>query len=134
VDLVVANSGIAGPGLDGLPKDADIATLQKFLESIDTEAFTRTFATNVTGVFSTVAAFLALLDAGNKNREGERRGLKQRSQIIAISSIGAYNRIPLAGYAYGPSKAAVVHMMKQFASGLVPYGIRSNIIAPGCEY
>jgi NAD(P)-dependent dehydrogenase (short-subunit alcohol dehydrogenase family) len=86
----------------------------------------------VTGVFSTVAAFLTLLDAGNKNRDGERRALKQRSQVIAIASIGAYNRIPLAGYAYSASKAGVTHMMKQFATAFVPYNIRSNIIAPGC--
>ncbi|KAI0390266.1 NAD(P)-binding protein [Xylariaceae sp. FL0594] len=132
VDLVIANSGIGGPSLDGLAREADMATLSRFLQSVDTAAFNQTFATNVTGVFSTVAAFLPLLDAGNRNREGEVRArIKQRSQIIAISSIGAYNRLPLAGYAYGPSKAAVVLMMKQFASWLAPHGIRSNVIAPG---
>ncbi|KAI1816261.1 NAD(P)-binding protein [Poronia punctata] len=127
IDLLIANSGISGPGLAGVPQDnTDISVLQKALSEIDTEAFTQTFATNVTGVFNTVTAFLTLLDAGNKKHEK-----KQRSQIIAISSIGAYNRVPLAGYAYGASKAAVVHMMKQLSTGLVPYGIRCNVIAPG---
>jgi NAD(P)-dependent dehydrogenase (short-subunit alcohol dehydrogenase family) len=129
VDLVIANSGISGPSLGGLPKNPDLATFQNYLASWDTNAFTQTYATNVTGVFNTIVAFLSLLDAGNK-REG--RG-KQRSQVIATSSIGAYNRVPLAGYAYGSSKTAVIHMMKQFATALVPYGIRSNVIAPGCE-
>ncbi|KAI0812068.1 hypothetical protein GGR55DRAFT_611419 [Xylaria sp. FL0064] len=127
VDLVFANSGISGPTLSGLPKDADIATLQKHLDSWDTVAFDQTLSTNVTGVFNTVVAFLPLLDAGNK-REGRP---KQRSQIIATGSIGAYNRIPLAGYAYSASKAGVHHMMKQFATNLAPYDIRSNILAPG---
>lgn len=59
--------------------------------------------------------------------------MQQKSQVIAISSIGGFHRVPFAWHAYGCSKAAVVHMMKQFATALVPYGIRSNIIAPGCE-
>ena len=59
--------------------------------------------------------------------------MEQKSQVIATSSIGAYNRSPLAGYAYGTSKAAVVHLLKQFSTALVPYDIRSNIIAPGCK-
>ncbi|KAI1133327.1 hypothetical protein F5Y10DRAFT_85979 [Nemania abortiva] len=126
VDLVVANSGILGPSLDDMPQDPDITTFQNFLATWDTDVFNQTFATNVTGVFNTVVAFLSLLDAGNK-REGRP---KQRSQVIATSSIGAYNRVPL-GYAYSGSKAAVNHMMKQFATTLVPYGIRSNAIAPG---
>jgi NAD(P)-dependent dehydrogenase (short-subunit alcohol dehydrogenase family) len=130
VDLVVANSGITGPTLGGLSKDADLATFRDYLASWDTDAFNATYATNVTGVFNTVVAFLGLLDAGNK-REGGKR--KQAGQIIATSSIGAFNRVPLAGYAYGSSKTAVIHMMKQFATSLVPYGIRSNVIAPGCE-
>ncbi|KAI0408823.1 hypothetical protein F4802DRAFT_298181 [Xylaria palmicola] len=127
VDLVVANSGIAGPSLAELPKNADITTLQNYLASWSTDQFNQTFATNVTGVFNTIVAFLSLLDAGNK-REGRP---KQSSQVIATGSIGAYNRVPLAGYAYGSTKAAVHHMMKQFATGLAPFGIRSNVIAPG---
>ncbi|KAI0967390.1 hypothetical protein F4678DRAFT_446540 [Xylaria arbuscula] len=127
VDLVIANSGIGGPTLGGLPKDADLATFQNYLASWDADAFNQTLTTNVAGVFNTVVAFLSLLDAGNK-REGRP---KQRSQIIATGSIGAYNRVPFAGYAYGASKAAVHHMMKQFATNLVPFGIRSNVIAPG---
>ena len=130
VDLVFANSGVSGPTLANLGKDADITTFQKYLASWDSDEFNQTLATNVTGVFNTVVAFLPLLDAANK-REG--RG-KQRSQIIATGSIGAYNRVPAAGYAYSASKAGVHHMMKQFATNLVPYGIRSNVIAPGSEF
>lgn len=36
------------------------------------------------------------------------------------------------GYAYGQSKAATTHMMKQLATGSLPYKIRSNVVAPGC--
>ncbi|KAL7619620.1 hypothetical protein AAE478_010161 [Parahypoxylon ruwenzoriense] len=126
VNVVVANSGTLGPTLAGMPPNPSISDFRNVLLSWDSAHFTNTYATNTTGVFNTVTAFLELLDEGNK-----RGNLKQKSQVIATSSIGAYNRSPLAGYAYGSSKAAVIHMMKQFATSLVPYGIRANVIAPG---
>ncbi|KAI1407143.1 NAD(P)-binding protein [Hypoxylon sp. FL1857] len=129
LNVVVANSGITGPKAPSLSGASSEPTLSEFRDRLlgtDQAAFTNTFHVNITGVHNTIAAFLELLDEGNK-----RGNLKQKSQIIATSSIGAYNRVPIAGYAYGPSKAAVVHMMKQFASSLVPYSIRSNVIAPG---
>jgi NAD(P)-dependent dehydrogenase (short-subunit alcohol dehydrogenase family) len=69
-----------------------------------------------------------MLDKGN-----QAGNVEQKSQVICVSSAGAFNRVPMAGYAYSASKAAVVHMMKQLATSLAPYGIRSNVIAPGCK-
>ncbi|KAF3067191.1 Rhamnolipids biosynthesis 3-oxoacyl-[acyl-carrier-protein] reductase [Daldinia childiae] len=126
VNVVVANSGVPGPTMGALPQNPSISDFRNFVFGWDTAEFNNTYAVNSTGVFFTVAAFLELLDEGNK-----RGNLKQKSQVIATSSIGAYNRVPAAGYAYGSSKAGVVHMMKQLATALVPYGIRSNVIAPG---
>lgn len=124
---MVANSGISGPTFQGLEKGASISDYQKFLLGWNVDDFNKTYAVNTTAVFYTIIAFLDLLDKGNK-----AGNVEQKSQVIAVSSIGAFNRIPLAGYAYGSSKAAVVHMMKQFATNLVTYDIRSNVIAPGC--
>ncbi|KAI1077227.1 NAD(P)-binding protein [Whalleya microplaca] len=126
VNVVIANSGVSGPTLLGMPPNASLSEFRNHLLGWDTDAFTNTFAVNSTGVFNTVIAFLELLDEGNK-----RGNLKQKSQVIATASIGAYNRSPVAGYAYAGSKAGVIHMMKQFATSLVPYDIRSNVIAPG---
>ncbi|KAI1103729.1 NAD(P)-binding protein [Jackrogersella minutella] len=126
VNVVIANSGTSGPNVTKTPSEPSLTEFRNQLLGLDTLAFTKTYDVNATGVFNTIVAFLELLDEGNK-----RSNLKQRSQIIATASIGAYNRVPLAGYAYGPSKAAVIHMMKEFATSLVPYGIRSNILAPG---
>ncbi|KAJ0382808.1 hypothetical protein COL922a_011777 [Colletotrichum nupharicola] len=125
VNVVIANSGIGGPALKGMPANPSISQWREFVWNWDPEEFTKTFAVNATGVFFTVAAFLELLDEGNK-----RSNFKQRSQVIATSSIGAFNRQPM-GFAYGASKSAVVHMMKQLSTVLVPYDIRSNVIAPG---
>ncbi|KAI0886557.1 NAD(P)-binding protein [Annulohypoxylon maeteangense] len=125
VNVVIANSGRSGPNAREMLSENNISKFRDLLLGLDTTEFTNTYAVNTTGVFNTVVAFLELLDAGNKC------GLKQRSQVIATASIGAYVRTPVAGYAYGPSKAAVVQMMKQFATSLVPFNIRSNILAPG---
>ncbi|KAF4776825.1 short-chain dehydrogenase/reductase [Colletotrichum scovillei] len=125
VNIVIANSGIGGPALKGLPPNPTIAQYRDFVFGWEQKDFTETFAVNATGVFFTVAAFLELLDEGNK-----RSNFKQRSQVIATSSIGAYNRNPM-GFAYGASKAAVVHMFKQLSTTLVPFNIRANVIAPG---
>ncbi|KAH8657668.1 hypothetical protein BX600DRAFT_58259 [Xylariales sp. PMI_506] len=127
VNVVIANSGISGPPLGGaLPPNPSVADLRQQLWAADPAAFTSTYSVNATGVYYTAVAFLELLDEGNK-----RGNLKQRSQVIATASIGAFNRAAVAGYAYGSSKAATVHLMKQLATGWVPYNIRANVIAPG---
>jgi len=126
VNLVIANSGIQGPTLGGLSQDASLIEFRDYLQSWDVEEYNRTYAVNTTAVFSTLVAFLELLDKGNK-----AGNVEQQSQFIGIASAGAFNRVPMAGFAYAGSKAAVVHTMKQFATKLVPYGIRCNTIAPG---
>ncbi|KAL0940398.1 short-chain dehydrogenase/reductase [Colletotrichum truncatum] len=125
VNVVIANSGIGGPALKGLPPNPSISQYRDFLWNWEPKDFTETFAVNTTGVFFTAAAFLELLDEGNK-----RSNFKQRSQVIATSSIGAFNRQPM-GFAYAGSKSAVVHIFKQLSTVLVPFNIRANVIAPG---
>jgi len=84
---------------------------------------------NTVAAWYTITAFLGLLDAGNK-----KGNVEQKSQVIATSSIGGFNRNVPGGFAYGQSKAATTHMMKQLATALAPLGIRSNTLAPGCEF
>jgi NAD(P)-dependent dehydrogenase (short-subunit alcohol dehydrogenase family) len=96
VNLVVANSGITGPTLGGLKQDASLLEFRDYLKNWDTDEYTNTYAVNTTAVFSTLVAFLELLDKGNK-----AGNVEQQSQCIAISSAGAFNRVPMAGFAYG---------------------------------
>lgn len=128
VNVVIANSGIGGPSLKDLPPNPTITEFRNHLLKWDSKDFTETFDVNTTGVFNTVAAFLELLDQGNK-----KGNVQQRSQVIATSSIGAFNRSPALGYAYGGSKAAVVHIFKQLSTSLAQFNIRANVIAPGCK-
>jgi len=95
------------------------------------EEFTEAYNINTTSMFYTLLAFLPLLDQGNKSEKSPTLSTGIKSQFIATASIGAFSRRPSMGFAYAGSKAAVIHMMKQCATCLVPYEIRANIIAPG---
>ncbi|BAE55211.1 hypothetical protein F9C07_1003558 [Aspergillus flavus] len=126
INLLIANSGIAGPS-GSVPPGSSIAELQETLYNIPMQDFTNTFHVNCTAVFYTTIAFLGLLDAGNKNGSYSNG----RSQVIATSSIGSFNRRISAGFAYSTSKAATTMMMKVLATYLVPYRIRANVLCPG---
>lgn len=133
VDLVVANAGIVGPGMArDLPAEPTLSQLRGQLLSWDTDALTETYAVNTVGIITTVAAFLELLDAGNKRSADDAS--RQKSQVVAVSSIGGFSRSPVGGWAYPSSKAAVTHLVKTMATKFVPFDIRANVIAPGCEY
>ncbi|KAF4971993.1 hypothetical protein FSARC_1323 [Fusarium sarcochroum] len=126
VNVVVANAGITGPSLAKLPQNPTVKEYRDYVWNWNSDELSETFTVNTVGVLNTAFAFLELLDAGNK-----RGDLKQRSQVIATSSIGGFNRIPALGYAYGGSKAAVVHIFKQLSTSLGQFDIRANVIAPG---
>jgi len=133
VDVLVANSGVSGPSAQPAAKPNNepytLAEIQEHLWNQPMEEFSKTSEVNVTGVFYTAVAFLPLLEAANKLRPPP--STIPRAQLIATGSIGGFNRRPLAGYAYGASKAAVHHLVKQLATTLAPYAIRANCICPG---
>jgi len=95
VNLLVCNSGIGGP-FGNRPKPE--TTLDEFILdnlAIPIEEYTRTFAVNTGAVWYTVMTFLKLLDAGNA-----RGNVEQKSQVVAISSIGGLNKINTGGSAW----------------------------------
>jgi NAD(P)-dependent dehydrogenase (short-subunit alcohol dehydrogenase family) len=130
IDLLIANAGVSGPDLKGLGASPSLNELQDKLWSPSVEAFASTYTVNTAATFFTIVAFLELLDKGNK----KRHKAAQRSQVLATSSISGFNRSVPGGFAYGGSKAATTQMMKQFATLLAPFNIRSNIIAPGSKF
>ena len=126
INVLIANSGIVGPSNISLTPQTSLEDYHSTLWNQSFDEYTRTFAVNTSAVFFCIIAFLKLLDAGN-----HKGNVEQKSQVIATSSIGSFNRKAKSGYAYGESKAATTHLMKQMATNLAPYGIRSNVIAPG---
>ncbi|KAK4997584.1 hypothetical protein LTR66_003028 [Elasticomyces elasticus] len=151
VDVLINNAGIVGPDHRPANDAATIAELQAVLQTGGEDDWARTFATNTTAIVTATAAFLPLLDAANQRRgweagkkpegrrrdtaAGEKNGVdsddERRSQIISVTSIAAFNRGITAGLAYNASKAGATSLGKALATLLGPYGIRSNIIAPG---
>ncbi|KAI0484847.1 short-chain dehydrogenase/reductase [Xylariaceae sp. FL0804] len=138
VDVLVCNAGAVGPPQQKPVPGTPLAEVRRRMLALDEDQFTRTFAVNATAPFYTVAAFLELLDCGNRARGA--RGLKQTSQVIGVGSIAGLYRLPLAGHAWteklmpsvdGASKAALNNLMKGFSTVLIPYDIRTNIIIPG---
>ena len=128
INVLIANSGIGGPqeGSSATRPDVSIEEFQSKLWSTSFEDYTQTFAVNASSVFFSIVALLGLLHAGN-----QKGNVMPKSQIIVTSSIGGFNRNVPGGYAYGQSKAAATHLVKQMATNLVPYEIRANALAPG---
>ena len=126
INLLIANSGVSGPRTKKIAEIKSLEELQDEMWKMDVAEFTETFNVNCSAVFFSTIAFLGLLNAGNK-----QGNVEQFSQVVATSSIASFNRIPTGGYSYGMSKAACTHFMKQLASTLAPYDIRSNVLAPG---
>lgn len=103
--------------------------------------FAETFQTNVTGVYYTTVAFLDLLYQGNIRRQrlaylpansSRPRLPYHTSQVLSVSSSGAFRLdSKILSPSYTLSKAACTHLGKLLANLLAPWGIRSNVLAPG---
>ena len=96
IDVLVANSGITGPGVAITDKEQKPLPLEEVAQNMwkpEFDQVTSTYAVNLTGVHFTIAAFLPLLDAANKRRPAPTKdNFTPRPQIITTGSIGGYNR------------------------------------------
>lgn len=116
VDRMVAEA-LAGFGrIDALVNNAGVALFARVGQTTF-EGWREVMATNLDGVFlCTQAATEALAQT--------------RGTIVNIASISGLRASTLR-VAYGTSKAAVIHMTKQYAVELGEQGIRVNCVAPG---
>lgn len=145
IDVLINNAGITGPTHTDLAAAESIQDLQKSMQR-DWALWDTTWQTNTSAVVAVSAGFLQLLDKGNARRgwvtgkrETQTRAQgaeydasdRRTSQIITVASISAYNRLITAGLAYTASKAGATILAKSMAYFLAPWGIRSNVIAPG---
>jgi NAD(P)-dependent dehydrogenase (short-subunit alcohol dehydrogenase family) len=103
--------------VDALVNNAGTATFKPALATSFDE-WRRIMATNLDGAFLCTQAFGALM---------ARQG---RGAIVNIASISGLRASTLR-IAYGTSKAALIHLTKQYAVELGNVGVRVNAIAPG---
>lgn len=133
INLLFANAGVSGPSTvrdtPALSK-GEKPTIQEMQEGLlkpEMQAFTQAYHVNVTGVYFTAAAFLDLLDAGNK-----RRNLPQDSQILVTSSVAGFSRFLNNGFAYSCSKAGTNHLVKMLATAFAQNGF--HIRCQFCQF
>ncbi|KAF2150268.1 NAD(P)-binding protein [Myriangium duriaei CBS 260.36] len=146
IDVLVNNAGVNGPKHTKLQQAETVEEIAQMMLS-EQDLWPQTYAINTTAVVTVAASFLPLLNEGNLRRgwpDGKRTQQKREkvpegfdendertSQIITVASISGFNREVTAGLAYTASKAGAVLLAKSMANFLAPFGIRSNVIAPG---
>jgi NAD(P)-dependent dehydrogenase (short-subunit alcohol dehydrogenase family) len=104
VDVVVNNSGVAGPTAE--------------LWKVDPESWEDTFRVNVTGVFLLCRALLPeMMERGS-------------GSVVVIGS--ATGKRPMPGRTpYAASKAALIGLVRTLATETGPSGVRVNLVSPG---
>ena len=103
--------------VDALVNNAGVAVFKPVLETSFAE-WRQVMATNLDGVFLCSQAFGALMKA------------QQSGAIVNIASISGLRASTLR-VAYGTSKAAIIHLTKQYAVELGNFGVRVNAVCPG---
>ena len=103
--------------VDALVNNAGVAVFKPVLETTFAE-WRQVLSTNLDGAFLCSHAFGAIMAA-------QRSGA-----IVNIASISGLRASTLR-VAYGTSKAALIHLTKQYAAELGNYGVRVNVICPG---
>ncbi len=103
--------------VDALINNAGVAVFKPALDTTYAE-WRSVLGTNLDGTFLCTQAFAPAMKARN------------RGAIVNIASISGLRASTLR-IAYGTSKAAIIHLTKQYAVELANYGIRVNAICPG---
>jgi meso-butanediol dehydrogenase/(S,S)-butanediol dehydrogenase/diacetyl reductase len=103
--------------VDALVNNAGVAVFKPALETSFAE-WRHVLGTNLDGTFLCTQAFGAIMKA------------QKSGAIVNIASISGLRASTLR-VAYGTSKAAIIHLTKQYAVELGNYGVRVNAICPG---
>lgn len=130
VNLVIANSGVVGPGVTGRPYGMSPTQFKDMVFEWSLEDLAQPFEVNVVSVLYTGAAFLELLVEGNKKGN---MGIVT-SQMLVTTSAAGFLREGTTPFGYMTSKAGANQLVKALATWWTEYDVRVNGIAPGCKY
>lgn len=108
VDVLINNAGVAwGASLDEFPE----------------KGWDKVMDVNVKGIFFLTQKLMPLLR--------KAASAENPARVINIASIDGMHTSPMSGYAYGTSKAAVIHLTRFMGGSLAGEHILVNGIAPG---
>lgn len=117
VDEAAQRVSVRWGRVDALVNNAGVAVFKSALDTTHDE-WRHVLGTNLDGTFLCTQAFAPAMKARNSGA------------IVNIASISGLRASTLR-IAYGTSKAAIIHLTKQYAVELANYGIRVNAICPG---
>ena len=103
--------------VDALVNNAGVAVFKPALET-SFEEWRHVLGTNLDGAFLCTQAFGAIMKA------------QTSGAVVNIASISGLRASTLR-VAYGTSKAAIIHLTKQYAVELGNFGVRVNAVCPG---
>lgn len=103
--------------VNALVNNAGVAVFKPALET-SFEEWRHVLGTNLDGAFLCTQAFGAIMKA------------QKNGAIVNIASISGLRASTLR-VAYGTSKAAIIHLTKQYAVELGNFGVRVNAVCPG---
>ena len=127
--------------VDALVNNAGVAVFKPLLQTSFDE-WRRVMATNLDGAFLCTQAVAPLmlrqaplgrperLDPPRGDASVRNQGARSCGSVVHIASISGLRASTLR-VAYGTSKAALLHLMRQQAAELGAQGIRVNAVAPG---
>jgi NAD(P)-dependent dehydrogenase (short-subunit alcohol dehydrogenase family) len=118
IDQAVATSVAVFGGLDVMFNNAGVPGSTGGIEDIDVEAWDRTIAVHLRGVFLGIRAAARIMRP------------QGRGSIINTSSAAA-SRANMAGHDYSAAKAAITHLTVTTANELGEHGVRVNAVCPG---
>ena len=118
VEQAVATSAEVFGGLDVMFNNAGVPGSTGGIEDIDVEAWDRTIAVHLRGVFLGIRAAARIMRP------------QGHGSIINTSSAAA-SRANMAGHDYSAAKAAITHLTVTTANELGEHGVRVNAVCPG---
>lgn len=106
--------------------DAD--AVGKWMVRDGADTWRMAYAGNVAAHHFLTAALLPLLDKGQQATTSGHM-----STTLNVASLAGATKTHSQGqFAYSSSKAALLHLTRQWAQTFIPLGSRVNCIAPGC--
>ncbi|RHZ58234.1 SDR family NAD(P)-dependent oxidoreductase [Aspergillus thermomutatus] len=130
INILVNSAGVTSePRAKATSSDVDFTdpdSVSRWMTRDGADAWRIAYAGNVWSHHFLTAALLPLLDKGSRAAPGHS------SVVLNVASVAGLTKTHSQGqFAYSSSKAALIHLTREWAHTFVPLGIRVNCIAPG---